>query len=51
MYKENWHYGTPFIFTLIVSTLIFYIIQKNNRSKRIKQLYFRRLTINCQEKN
>lgn len=42
MYEENWHYGTPFIFTLIVSTLIFYIIQKNNRSKRIKQLYFRR---------
>ena len=28
MYEENWHYGTPFIFTLIVGTLAYYIIQK-----------------------
>jgi len=45
MYEENWHYGTPFIFTLIVGTLMYYIIQKNNRNKRIKQLYFRRKQI------
>ena len=45
MYEENWHYGAPFIFTLIVGTLMYYIIQKNNRSKRIKQLYFRRKQI------
>lgn len=45
MYEENWHYGTPFIFTLIVGTLMYYIVQKNNRSKRIKQLYFRRKQI------
>lgn len=45
MYEENWHYGTPFIFTLIVGTLMYYIIQKNIRGKRIKQLYFRRKQI------
>ena len=45
MYEENWHYGTPFIFTLIVGTLMYYIIQKNNRSKRLKQSYFRRKQI------
>lgn len=31
MYEENWHYGTPFIFTLIVGTLAYYILQKNKK--------------------
>lgn len=42
MYEENWHYGTPFIFVLIIGTLIYYSIEKNNRIKRIKGAYLRR---------
>ena len=42
MYEENWHYGTPFIFILIVGTLAIYIFNQNIRKERIKQGYLRR---------
>lgn len=45
MYGENWHYGTPFIFTLIVGTLMIVIANKNVREKRIKKGYLRRKQI------
>lgn len=44
MYEENWHYGTPFIFTLIVGTLMYYIVQKNNRDKRLNEKSLKRLS-------
>jgi hypothetical protein len=46
MYEENWHYGTPFIFTLIVGILVYYIVQKNNRDKRLKEKSLKRLNNN-----
>ncbi len=42
MYGENWHYGTPFIFTLIVGTLIIFIANQNQKNKRIQKGYLRR---------
>lgn len=45
MYEENWHYGTPFIFTIIVGTLAIYIFNQNKRRERIKQGYLRRKKI------
>ena len=45
MYEENWHYGTPFIFILIVGTLATYIFNQNKRKERIKQGYLRRKKI------
>lgn len=45
MYGENWRYGTPFIFTLIVGTLAIVITNKNIRERRIKTRYLRRKQI------
>ena len=45
MYEENWHYGTPFIFALIVGTLVIYIFNQNERKERIRQGYLRRKKI------
>lgn len=45
MYGENWHYGTPFIFTLVVGTLILFIINQNIKNKRMQKGYIRRKQI------
>ena len=45
MYGENWHYGTPFIFTLVVGTLIIFIVNQNIKNKKIKESYLGRKQI------
>lgn len=42
MYEENWHYGTPFIFTLIVGTLMIFIFYQKKRNKRIYDGYLKK---------
>lgn len=45
MYEENWHYGTPFIFVLIVGSLIIALVNQERRKERLRCGYVRRKKI------